>query len=150
MIGMWMWSKLKEKLLPNVWCFLKCVPCTLNSRHTCICYMSMETFFSFQYVCFWSLPPSSSFSPLPAWYMAKTVPVALLVPLRCCYQGRKKRGNVDMWISSPEHWFLVNHLSFVFIAPITKKQIWSCLLNNLLTLLGAEKLCAFIIWTCSL
>lgn len=81
-------------------------------------------------------------------------PCSCLVPGKdgacCCVrfpqlllQRKEKRGKVGMWVSSPEHWFLVEHLSFVFVAILTEEQIWSFLVNSLLTLFIAEKLCAF-------
>lgn len=75
----------REKLLLSVWCFSRCAPCTPNSRHTCISYMS----FFISSVCVVLI--STSFFP-PAWNMAKMVPLAVLVLLR----RKEKRGTFSL------------------------------------------------------
>lgn len=146
MVGMWMRSKLKERNYS---------PMSGVSQGVFLAYLTpdMLTSATWAWKAFFFLFNMCAFDLL----LLLLSPCSCLVHGKdgaCCCVGspqvllwrKEKRGKVDMWISSPEHWFSVNHLSFVFIAILTK-QIWSCLVNNLLTLFRAAKLCAFFIWT---
>lgn len=112
----------KRRITP--YCLVFSKVCTLHSwLQTCFCscYMNMKSFF----------PQTCAFAPLllfsPAWYMAKMLPVTVLVPLRCYLLSRKEsNGKVDVRNSNLNHWFLVKCHSFLFIATIRKKQTGSC------------------------